>query len=298
MVSLSLQDIAKALGGQVTGDRVRAPGPGHSSRDRSLWVRLAPDHPDGFIAGSMSPRDADWRTCKEYVRSKIGLPRWSPDGATPVRRSDVDLKRRKILHDASPKALELWRASRPAQGEVEAYLRKERGFLGEIPVTLRQGSTLELGRIPIPTMVAAVASPDRRVIAVQETKLTWGGRKSTSRMPRITHGSLGAGAVRLFPVGAVLGLAEGVEDALGAFQLFGTPCWATLGAQRLSRIAIPPEVRQVIIFADNDEAGREAASAAADQYRREALEVEVRLPPDEFFDWSDVARANFREARA
>jgi hypothetical protein len=45
MTSLNLQAIAHALGGQVSGNQVLAPTPGHSKRDRgtrcaSLPVRL------------------------------------------------------------------------------------------------------------------------------------------------------------------------------------------------------------------------------------------------------------------
>ena len=35
-VSLSLPQIANALGGEITGNNVRAPGPSHSPADRSL----------------------------------------------------------------------------------------------------------------------------------------------------------------------------------------------------------------------------------------------------------------------
>ena len=44
-----LRTIARALGGEVTGRQVLAPGQGHSARDRSLAVRLSNDAPDGFL---------------------------------------------------------------------------------------------------------------------------------------------------------------------------------------------------------------------------------------------------------
>lgn len=295
MEPLSLQQIAKALGGQITGDRVRAPGPGHSPRDRSLWVRLAPDHPDGFIAGSMSPRDGDWRACKEYVRDRIGLPRWSPNNAQPVRRASVDLTLRERKEERSAKALELWRASTTPRKEVETYLREVRGYAGEIPVSLRQGSTLQLGRIPVPTLIAAVSGPDRRVMAVQETKLTWTGQKANCRVPRLTYGSLSDGAVRLYRAGETLGLAEGVEDALAVSELFQTPCWATLGAYRFQLVQIPPEVRRVIIFADNDDASLQASERARERFTREGLAVEIRAPSGEGEDWNDVLVRQKRE---
>src|SRR5260221_11944123 len=42
MTALDLRAIARALGGEVSGRRVLAPGPQHSPKDRSLCVSLAP----------------------------------------------------------------------------------------------------------------------------------------------------------------------------------------------------------------------------------------------------------------
>jgi putative DNA primase/helicase len=70
-----LHKIARALGGDVAGrDTVLCPGPGHSARDRSLAVRLAPTAPDGFL--TFSHAVADWRACCDYVRMKLGLRAW------------------------------------------------------------------------------------------------------------------------------------------------------------------------------------------------------------------------------
>jgi hypothetical protein len=52
----SLQEAARLLGGDVSGDQVLCPGPGHSPKDRSLSVRLGADLPDGFLAHSFSEK--------------------------------------------------------------------------------------------------------------------------------------------------------------------------------------------------------------------------------------------------
>jgi hypothetical protein len=36
MIVLDLRSIARALGGEISGNQVLAPGPGHGPRDRSL----------------------------------------------------------------------------------------------------------------------------------------------------------------------------------------------------------------------------------------------------------------------
>jgi putative DNA primase/helicase len=60
--------IALALGGHVVSlNRVAAPGPGHSSKDRSLSVLITGSD---FIVHSFA--GDDWRVCKDYVRWRLG----------------------------------------------------------------------------------------------------------------------------------------------------------------------------------------------------------------------------------
>jgi AAA domain len=89
MMSLSLQDIARALGGKISGGQVRAPGPGHSAMDDSLAVKLAPNTADGFIVCSHAGDDVN--VCKDYVRQKLGLPAFKPNGRGRRRRSADEL---------------------------------------------------------------------------------------------------------------------------------------------------------------------------------------------------------------
>jgi putative DNA primase/helicase len=82
---LDLRLIARALGGEVSGRQVLAPGPGHTPRDRSLAVRVSNDAPDGFLVYSHA--GDDWRTCREHVRSRLGLPAWEPGDEHHQRRT-------------------------------------------------------------------------------------------------------------------------------------------------------------------------------------------------------------------
>ena len=66
---MNARDIALALGGDVVSfNRVSAPGLGHSPTDRSLSVLITGSD---FIVHSFA--GDDWRVCKEYVRSRLGL---------------------------------------------------------------------------------------------------------------------------------------------------------------------------------------------------------------------------------
>ena len=69
---------ARALGGEVAGHQVLAPGPGHSPKDRSLSIRLDASAPDGFVVHSFANNEPI--TCKDYVRQRLGLPAWKPNG--------------------------------------------------------------------------------------------------------------------------------------------------------------------------------------------------------------------------
>jgi len=89
-MNFSLQQMAAALGGEVRGREVLAPGPGHSHKDRSLAIRLDPRAPDGFVVHSFSGDDP--LASKDYVRDKLGI-RWEPkqrgsSSASIVRMQD------------------------------------------------------------------------------------------------------------------------------------------------------------------------------------------------------------------
>ena len=67
MTAASLQELATLLRGNVNGNRgVLAPGPGHSSGDRSMSVTPAKND-DGFTVHSFAGDDC--QACIERVRS-------------------------------------------------------------------------------------------------------------------------------------------------------------------------------------------------------------------------------------
>lgn len=142
-------------------------------------------------------------------------------------------------------------------------------------------------RIDVPALVAGVQRPDGKIVAIQQLKLTNEGDKADILFPRLTTGALGAGAVRFGPAAEVMGLAEGVETALSATELSGVTVWASLGSSRLHQVELPPEVKEVHIFVDNDEPRRLAAKRAAGVHTGAGRRVYLRSPPDECGDWND-----------
>ena len=77
-MTAQLRAWARALGGDVSGAQVLCPGPGHSASDRSLSVKIGKDG-QPFVYSHSHCGD-DWQTCLDYVRQRLGLPAWRPNG--------------------------------------------------------------------------------------------------------------------------------------------------------------------------------------------------------------------------
>ena len=138
-------------------------------------------------------------------------------------------------------------------------------------------------------MLAAVRT-DLGVIAVHRTFLdASAGRVAGFDRPKRALGSLQRGAVRLaMPRRGRLGLAEGIETALSAMQLFGIPCWATLGNERFGLVTIPEGVRELHLFVDNDPGGDLAEERAREVYAWPGRRIAAMRPPNLDEDWNDI----------
>lgn len=75
-MSLDRSTVARALGGEVSGQQVLAPGPGHSKADRSMSVLVDADAPDGFVVSSFAGDDIN--ECRDHVRAQLNMPQWQP----------------------------------------------------------------------------------------------------------------------------------------------------------------------------------------------------------------------------
>ncbi|WP_246870081.1 toprim domain-containing protein [Novosphingobium sp. SG707] len=140
-------------------------------------------------------------------------------------------------------------------------------------------------------MIAAVHHGSK-LVAVQRTFLAPGHpiRARDLSIPRRMLGRPLAGAVQLAPAGDIMGLAEGTETAMSAMTLLGIGVWATLGAGRLHRIALPVGISRLVLLPDNDHAGQAAAAKALETYRTQGRSIEVLWPPAGCKDWNDALR--------
>ena len=76
-MNATLQSWARALGGEVSGDQVLCPGPGHSPKDRSLSVKIGKDGQPVVY----SHAGDDWQTCSDYVRQRLGMEPFKSNGS-------------------------------------------------------------------------------------------------------------------------------------------------------------------------------------------------------------------------
>ncbi len=186
-------------------------------------------------------------------------------------------------------ALDIWRATRPAEGSpAEDYLLG-RGITGTIPPTIRYHPALlhpDIGQ-HLPALVAAVCDVDRNVTGIQRIFLTMNGRKAPLTRPKLSLGTLRGGAVRLAPTTDRVWLTEGVEDGLAVMQMMGEPSWAVLGTSGYKTIELPENIKQVILAPDGDDAGQDVIQEAAKHLAGQGCEVRAaKLPPGR--DWCDV----------
>ncbi len=305
---MNLRSIARALDGEISGQQVLAPGPGHSKRDRSLSVRLSPGAPDGFLA--FSHAGDDWRECRDYVRAKLGI--------APERRERVLTMRQapeprpnddNRTRDA---ARRLFQESVDARGMLaERYLTDERGLPGVIDDVLaltlrfhascpfRDGETL----VRAPAIIAALRDPqaamhacshlddmdaiERRFLAdpanvkaVQRIRLDDKGRKVERRsLGPLENSVVFIGSIWEPFYSATATIAEGVESALAARKLGFTGVVAITGVSRLRTFQPPFIWGSITGIAENDEASENAWRAAAPRWREKGHRVRVVAPP-------------------
>jgi putative DNA primase/helicase len=176
---------------------------------------------------------------------------------------------------------------------VEQYLRG-RG-LSVVPAMLRGHARLAYhhdGEFTgmCPAMVAPVLGPDGRLQSVHRTYLANVPGKNKKLMPAVE--TVRGGAVRRFEPTDDLGIAEGIETAIAAHELFGLPTWATISSTVMESFVPPAGVRRLTIFADHDTnfAGQLAAFTLARHLHNvhRGLVIEVKIPPVPGSDWLDV----------
>jgi hypothetical protein len=119
------------------------------------------------------------------------------------------------------------------------------------------------------------------------------------RKIRRTYGRLvGNGVLLGLPTERIV-VGEGIESTLSAMRILQCESGlATLSANNLPQVSLPPSVRHVEIAADHDEAGRRAARALRQRLQQSGQTARIALPtcPDQ--DFNDVLVRRTRDSKA
>jgi len=195
-----------------------------------------------------------------------------------------------------------WSASKPIQhgDEVTRYLAGRGLALDRLPDSLRLHPRLrysdEDGALVghFAAMLATVTAPNGKAMSIHRTYLQAGEKAPVPEPRKLMAGRpIGGAAIRLAPASERLGIAEGVETALAASELFSLPVWSCISTSGIESFEPPSGVKEVAVFADNDTnfAGQKAAYVAAHRLALKGYQIEVRIPPA-VGDWLDLLEAS------
>lgn len=272
---IDLRSLAAALGGDVVGRAVLAPGPGHSPRDRSLSVTPSPTAEHGFIV--FSHAGDHFADCRNHVRDRLALPTTSRAAAVirPARTPDTN----------TAAALRIWREATDPRGTLaERYLGEHRGLA--LPAELcgrvvRFHAHCPWGKERGPCMVTAFRSiADDSLVAIQRALLSDDGTK----LDRKTLGPCAGAAIKITAdedVETGLHIGEGFETCLTAHSLGLRPVWALGAVAAIADFPVLAGIEALTVLGETDKKGSNAAAATACATRWIAAGREIFLfkPP-------------------
>ena len=272
------------------------PGPGHSSADRSLSVKIDPAAPDGFVVHSFSGDDP--RECRDHVRAALGPSRWVPPRRISKRRSPPTplVSAADTSEDRWAYAWRLWDEARDPRGTIVS------DYLASRSLTLPNEIACDVFRFH-----PSLAYDDRRVAGMlalfrdirtnepcglHRTFLDEAARKIDRRMLGRARGA----AIKLdADENVTLGLhiGEGVETCFAGWLAGFRPVWALGSVGAIAKFPVLSGIESITVFGETGDGGanRRAALACGEcwvEAGREALLVEPQVGGDLNDVWREV----------
>lgn len=226
-------------------------------------------------------------------RSQASPP---PDSAEMARRRAEDEKREALRAKG---AQDLFAAGVNCEGTIAAAYLEGRGIHGlqfaKMRNTLRfhPAALHSPSGLHLPAMLAQIRGPKGEAMGIHRTFLRPDGTGKADVIPaKMMLGPSSGGAVRFGGDNRVIALAEGIETALSVSRASRLTVWATLSTSGLKGLILPPPpvAEVVIIAADNDQAGLEAAEIAAGRLEAEGRAVSIIHPRKMGADFNDMLR--------
>lgn len=266
--------------------------------DSAGWCKLFADLRGGVFGDFRSGVVETWSAIergKMTQRERVNLARQVAQAAAE-RHAE---QHRRWARSAERNAA-LWReCSALVPGDPATLYLKRRGFAGvwPLPACLRYHPALpywhdgeKIGTYP--AMLAPLTGRDRRIVALHRTHLTRDGRKAeVPSVKKLTSasGPLTGACIAMFgPEKGCIGIAEGIETALAAWCASSLPTVAAYSAGNLAAWQWPVGSRRIVIFADHDPAGTEAADKLLHRARAAGMSVNIIKPTEPGSDWCDV----------
>lgn len=263
----------------------------------------------------------------QILREVDAFLKGNPMEAHQVTAAPVSEKQMVPEEDLLARRKKLWNPARPLFPDNLAYflnrgIRREvleraesLRFLPELAYWQPVRGSSERTRVgDFPAILGLMRNAEDYPVAVHRTWLSLDGQAKApvNKAKKLTqsHDATGA-AIRLFDAqGAeVLGLGEGIETALSAFDLAeegywaaegieSLPVWASYSSANIQNFIVPswlkPTLKKIVVFEDNDlnGTGHAAKVKLAERMESEGIEVIGFKPKVTGYDWNDVLRSH------
>jgi hypothetical protein len=255
---------------------------------------------DAFVLSDGKAGPIGWcASCgdRDGITAALGMPQRP---AEPVRQA----KDARDIQKRIERAERVWCGREALLGTAAAVYLTARGIehlagcedLRFHPSCPHPSSSFERP-VHLPAMIAAVRVTGK-FIGVHRTFLRRDGSGKADIEPaKASLGPVRGGAVRLSSLEDVLQadalvVGEGIESSASAGLLLDLPAWAAVSAGNMKGgIMLPSAIRKVIIAADRDAAGIDAAERAKFRLQREGREVDVAIPDEGLGDFNDLLLA-------
>ncbi len=269
---MDIRTAQSVLGGEISGNSLSCPGPNHGKHDRSLRVSF---NGDQMVVHSFS--GDDWKECKDYVRTMLGLSRdWKPDPSKSAPGPDPADEQRKIDY-----ALKIWReCKKPAGTIVQTYLESRAIEFPADVKAIRYHHSLKLGDQHYAAMVALFRDiHTNEPCGIHRTFLSPDGKKIDRKMLGRAKGA----AIKLDDDESVtqgLHIGEGIETCLSAREFNFAPIWALCSTSNIKMFPVLSGLECLTFMGEGDKKGANMLSSyeCAARYKDAGIETKIILP--------------------